>query len=575
MKYENYNGTSWTELADLNSGRGNMYGFGSTTAAIGSGGTSYPFNPSNFATNATESWNGSAWTEVNEMTYGRASGGAATAGPSTAGLIFGGGYLSPSPNYTHVAYTESWDGTNWTEVADLNTPRGFGMGGAGTQTSALAFGGSPSPLILTESWNGSSWTEVADLNTTREGVGGSGATNTAAIAVGGNTPAPALTGATETWDGTSWTEGNDLATARSSVGSAGTSTVSLGFGGAIPGSSPTYSTATEEWAFGGLPPSTPAADYANAITGDFYYNSTTGQFKTVNAGVGSWASGGSLNTRRFGPAGTGTTSTQTAMLAMSGDRMPTEPRMVANVEQYDGSSFTEIADVNAARGQGCGAGTTTAALFFLGEGQPPSFTASAANESWDGSSWTEVGDLGQARTAAAGFGTSTSALASGGGPSYAITESWNGSSWTEVADLNTGGGRKGCGVSNSSGIVFGRSPSASGETETWNGSSWTTVAEMSTARANPAAFGTSTSAIAAGGTIAPGPVIANTEQWDGTSWTEVNDLATARNNSAPGGTATAGVIAGGFAPPGSPSYGLNATEEWTIPDFEIKSVTTS
>ena len=44
---------------------------------------------------------------------------------------------------------------------------------------------------------------------------------------------------------------------------------------------------------------TPAADYADAITGDFYYNSTTGQFKTVNTGgapIGTWASGGNLNT---------------------------------------------------------------------------------------------------------------------------------------------------------------------------------------------------------------------------------------------------------------------------------------
>ena len=42
---------------------------------------------------------------------------------------------------------------------------------------------------------------------------------------------------------------------------------------------------TEEWSFSGIDPSTtPAADYADAITGDFYYNSTTGQFKTVNTG---------------------------------------------------------------------------------------------------------------------------------------------------------------------------------------------------------------------------------------------------------------------------------------------------
>ena len=50
---------------------------------------------------------------------------------------------------------------------------------------------------------------------------------------------------------------------------------------------------TEEWSFSGVQP-TPAG-YADAIVGDFYYNSTTGQFKTVNDG-GAWngASGGHL-----------------------------------------------------------------------------------------------------------------------------------------------------------------------------------------------------------------------------------------------------------------------------------------
>ena len=50
------------------------------------------------------------------------------------------------------------------------------------------------------------------------------------------------------------------------------------------------------------------------------------------ADLGSWASGGSLNTRRFSPGGTGTASTQSAMLVISGDRMPTEPRMVDETE---------------------------------------------------------------------------------------------------------------------------------------------------------------------------------------------------------------------------------------------------
>ena len=41
-------------------------------------------------------------------------------------------------------------------------------------------------------------------------------------------------------------------------------------------------------------------DPTNGIAGDFYYNSTTGQFKTVNTGgapIGTWASGANLNHR--------------------------------------------------------------------------------------------------------------------------------------------------------------------------------------------------------------------------------------------------------------------------------------
>ena len=44
-----------------------------------------------------------------------------------------------------------------------------GPGGAGTQTSAIAFGGLLTPAMTanTESYNGTSWTEVANLGTAR------------------------------------------------------------------------------------------------------------------------------------------------------------------------------------------------------------------------------------------------------------------------------------------------------------------------------------------------------------------------------------------------------------------------
>jgi hypothetical protein len=74
------------------------------------------------------------------------------------------------------------------------------MGSAGiSNTSALCFGGfDTADLALTESWNGTSWTEVADLNTARSTLAGAGI-QTSALAFGGNLPG--VTAATESWNG--------------------------------------------------------------------------------------------------------------------------------------------------------------------------------------------------------------------------------------------------------------------------------------------------------------------------------------------------------------------------------------
>ena len=315
-----------------------------------------------------------------------------------------------------------------------------------------------------------------------------------------------------------------------------------------------------------------------AQVGDFYYNSSTGQFKNIGAGVGSWASGGDLNNRRFGPAGGGVSSSQTAAIAFGGDQMPTEPRMVGYTETYNGSSWTEVNDLNSDRGQLGGAGTTTAALAFGGEGEPPGFADQAITESWNGSSWTEVNDLNTARKAMAAFGTQTAALAAGGNPGNTTnTETWNGSSWTEVNNLNNGASRKGTGTT-TGGLAFGGGPPTPTypKAEEWDGTSWTEVTDMSTARSNAGGFGTYRDAIVCGGTQPGSPgFTVNTENWDGTSWTELNNIATARNNMSPAGTNAAGLIAGGYSPPGSPNYGNVVTEEWTTTDFTIKTVTTS
>ena len=82
---------------------------------------------------------------------------------------------------------------------------------------------------------------------------------------------------------------------------------------------------------------------------------------------------------------------------------------------------------------------------------------------------------------------------------------------------------------------------------------------MNTARAyDMAAFGTSTSAIHAGGDSGPGNR-ALSEEWNGSAWTEVGDLVTAIRYTVGGGTSSSGIQASGLD-----SNDSVVTQEWTV-----------
>jgi hypothetical protein len=414
---------------------------------------------------------------------------------------------------------------------------------------------------------------VSDLNQARAQLGGAG-TTTAALAYGGATgPTSGSYAQTENWNGSAWTEVNDLATARQAAAASGTtSTVALLAGGTTDGGS-TYPAATEEWAFSGINPTDPAEGYANAIVGDFYYNSTTGQFKNINDGgapTGSWASGGALNTSRNSAAGVGT---QNAAMVFGGNTPP----FTAVNEQYDGSSWTEVADLNTARKFLAGVGTQTSAL--AGAGQAPGVDQSNAAETWNGSAWTSVSNVNTGRRQVGGMGSSgTSGYVVSGVPSSPLVEFWNGSSWTEGADVNEGVNRITGGTAGppSAGIKIGGQtpPGTPGNSELWNGTAWTSSASTNTARMTAGTSGDSNKAVYFGGANnAETTMYALTEGWDGTSFTEVADMATARNEPAPamGGTNILTLGAGGT----TTTTDVANTEEWTGVDFQIKSVTTS
>ena len=223
--------SAWATGGNLNTARGRFGGAGTQTAGLVFGGAPPP------VTVLTESYDGTSWTEVNDLNQFRQGFGSAGAS-NTSALAFGGLAFPGGPPNGQVNQTETWNGTNWTEVNDLNAGR-RDVKGFGIQTSALAFGGfqdtgGPEPseyFALTESWNGTNWTEVNDLNLGRSYLAGAGDSNTAGLAFGGYVaPGPTGKAETELWNGTNWTEVNNLNQSRYGLAGTGTSTAALGFG---------------------------------------------------------------------------------------------------------------------------------------------------------------------------------------------------------------------------------------------------------------------------------------------------------------------------------------------------------
>jgi len=136
-----YDGTNWTVGGTMNTGRYYLAGFGIQTAAVAAGGDSK---------DDTEEYDGTSWTSVNDVTSGNTQG-AAASGILTAGLFFGGTRTSVPAN-TNI--TLNYDGTNWSTTAAMSTAR-VALGGAGTNTAGLAFGGDgPPKLAATEEFTG-------------------------------------------------------------------------------------------------------------------------------------------------------------------------------------------------------------------------------------------------------------------------------------------------------------------------------------------------------------------------------------------------------------------------------------
>jgi len=314
---------------------------------------------------------------------------------------------------------------------------------------------------------------------------------------------------------------------------------------------------------GGVP--AVASDPSPAAEGDIWYNTTVGKLRFV-AKVASWATGGNLNLGR-NTSGFGTTGTAGAVVAGEGGS-PVADR--ANHEQYDGTSWTELADVPTARQSPASGGTQTAGIQATGYHGTPG-TRDDCYE-WDGSSWTtidntpaEVYDGECIGTVSAMSYVTTGeilTLPTAGKEHY----NYNGTAWTDLTDLSsTHVQGSGIGTTTSAVLVASGRANTPGAPsvrtavcEVWDGSSWTEVGDMNTARSSNGAFGTTTEGYVCGGNLGPSRV-AQVESWDGTSWTETStDLSSPATSIGSNTTSTTDAfIAGG--PPSA-----TRTEEFTL-----------
>jgi len=366
------------------------------------------------------------------------------AGIQTASMYSGGG---PGTK----GNTELYDGTSWTEVADLSTARKAG-GGAGTQSQAVVYGGTPPVSGATEEFTislsattAAAWSSGGNLNVARGSRGPNAGAGilTAGLAFGGNPgsgPSP-QSAETEEYDGTSWTNANDAPVARGGGAAFGTQTAALGAAG-----------------YGNIPPLTnyyPQAtilyDGTNWTSGENFPKTATdlGSCGTTTAGLSfagytplttpspqktnqteeydgtDYASGGNMNTARRAPVAFGT---QTAAFGGGGfdDAVNPHPAL-ANAEEYDGSSWTNVTSMPVSRQNAGGYGLQTAAMIFggySGSNQTTAFT-------YDGTSYSAAPSIATARNAffcSKATTTSTGGFGAGGNPAPtgANTEEFSG-----------------------------------------------------------------------------------------------------------------------------------------------------
>lgn len=230
---------TWASGGNLGTPRYSSGPAGTQTAALLiAGQNSVP----NLATTAVESYNGTSWSSspAYPNTFFQLGG----AGTQTAAVAWCGVIPSNYPPGVQTFYsdTNKWNGSAWTSSGAYPRAQGA-QGAAGTQTAALSAGGTnsvpgaPGLTTQTNTYNGTSWTTVpATLVTARGFQNSMFGTQTSALGISGATPNPV-----QSYNGTAWTAGTNMNTTRYASAFGNSNQSGVAFGG------PPNVTSTEIW----------------------------------------------------------------------------------------------------------------------------------------------------------------------------------------------------------------------------------------------------------------------------------------------------------------------------------------
>jgi len=300
-----------------------------------------------------------------------------------------------------------------------------------------------------------------------------------------------------------------------------------------------------------------AADPANPVVGEVWYNSTTNKLKgVINIATATWATGGDMNTGRRQVAGFGE-SVSTAVVACGQN-----PPALNLTEEYSGTAWSAVTANPETRIKPFGFGINSAGLVGGGESGPSSGTNSGE---YDGTSWTASATIPLTMYDSTGVGTTAAGVVVHGpqSPTTATLLYASPGTWTTGTSSPALIGSASAGGTTAAAVFTAMVPGDVTTSYEYASGTWTAGGVLNQAR-NRAASGAQSpvsQTLVFGGNTAPAAVFASTELYNGTAWSTQANMNTARRGlGGAGSTSTSALAFGGFINPGS--HSVASTEEF-------------